>query len=226
MWDRGPNPDDATSSAPTPRPARQPILPPAVPSAARARPRRAARRRATGAAAVAVATGAVALVWTLGVPGGNDGETAVADRTATPVIPVGLPDPSTTTTVAAIARSTPAPTTTSASPTSTSPTTSSTSTTTSTSSTTVPEPATPAGPRVAIVGHIGPCSFGDDCLIADFAVLGFDAPTREFVCEFADGSRYTFRFDGDGADRACATSAADGAITIEVDGVRSETITR
>jgi hypothetical protein len=88
----------------------------------------------------------------------------------------------------------------------------------------VPEPAVAGGPQVAIVGHVGPCKFGSDCLIADFTITGFDAPQREFVCEFADGSRYTFRFDGVGAEGACA--AADGAITIEVAGVRSETITR
>jgi hypothetical protein len=79
---------------------------------------------------------------------------------------------------------------------------------------------------VAIVGYTGPCTFGDDCLIADFTIQDFESPQREFVCEFANGSRYTFRFGGSGAERACSTSAADGSITIEVGGVRSATVTR
>ena len=82
------------------------------------------------------------------------------------------------------------------------------------------------GPVVAIVGTVGPCKFGDDCLIADFAIQNFETPQDEFVCEFENGSRYTFRFDGAGAEAACATSAVGGTITIEVGGVRSETITR
>ena len=46
------------------------------------------------------------------------------------------------------------------------------------------------------------------------------------MCEFEDGSRFTFRFDSGGVDDACATGSADAAITVEIEGVRSETVTR
>jgi len=82
------------------------------------------------------------------------------------------------------------------------------------------------GPQVVATGRVGPCTFGPSCLIADFSIVAFAAPQREFVCEFGDGGRYTFRFDGSGATDACATSAVDGSITIEVGGIRSQTVTR
>jgi hypothetical protein len=93
--------------------------------------------------------------------------------------------------------------------------------------TTIP-PATlpPDGPVVTIIGSVGPCSFGSECLIAGFTIHNFDTQPNEFVCEFADGSRYTFRFDSQGVERACATGDPSGSITIEVAGVRSETFTR
>ena len=90
----------------------------------------------------------------------------------------------------------------------------------------MPEVVVAGGPVVVIVGSVGPCKFGNDCLIADFEIREFETPQDEFVCEFENGSRYTFRFDGAGATGACATSAAGATITIEVGGVRSETITR
>lgn len=93
--------------------------------------------------------------------------------------------------------------------------------------TTIP-PATlpPNGPVVTIIGSVGPCSFGSECLIAGFTIHNFDTQPNEFVCEFADGSRYTFRFDSQGVERACATGDLAGSITIEVAGVRSEAFTR
>ncbi len=69
------------------------------------------------------------------------------------------------------------------------------------------------------------CQFGADCVIVNFTLDGF-APTGEYVCEFDDGSRFVFRYIGDGAEDACATSGATPSITIEVDGLRSATITR
>ena len=84
----------------------------------------------------------------------------------------------------------------------------------------------PDGPVVTIIGSVGPCRFGSECLIAGFTIHNFDTQPNEFVCEFADGSRYTFRFDSQGVERACATGDPTGSITIEVAGVRSETFTR
>jgi hypothetical protein len=60
----------------------------------------------------------------------------------------------------------------------------------------------------------------------DFVIDGFAAQPTEFVCEFAGGNRFTFRFDSQGVDGACATSEAAGVIIVEVDGVRSNPVTR
>jgi hypothetical protein len=84
----------------------------------------------------------------------------------------------------------------------------------------------PDGPVVTIIGSVGPCDFGSECLLAGFTIHNFDTQPNEFVCEFADGSRYTFRFDSQGVERACATGDPTGSITIEIAGVRSETFTR
>ena len=71
-----------------------------------------------------------------------------------------------------------------------------------------------------------PCRFGDDCLVVGFRLEGFPNPPAEYVCEFDDGTRFTFRFDSQGVETACATGRAGAAITVEVDGVRSQTVTR
>jgi hypothetical protein len=89
--------------------------------------------------------------------------------------------------------------------------------------TTVPQPT--AGPRVEIIGRVGPCRFGNSCLIAGFRIHDFDVQPTGYVCEFADGSRFLFRMGGDGADYACATGSPGDSITIEVSGIRSETFT-
>lgn len=75
-------------------------------------------------------------------------------------------------------------------------------------------------------GRVEACRYGDDCLIADFGLSGDFALTGEYVCEFEDGSRFVFRYAGGGAEDACATGGDDPSITIEVDGVRSPTVTR
>jgi hypothetical protein len=79
----------------------------------------------------------------------------------------------------------------------------------------------PDGPVVTIIGKVGPCHFGPECLLAGFALHNFDSQPSEFVCEFADGSRYTFHFTRQEVERACATGDPNDSITIEVDGVRS-----
>jgi hypothetical protein len=81
------------------------------------------------------------------------------------------------------------------------------------------------GRSVQIVGSRGSCRFGDRCLIAGFSVDGFSGGEKEYVCEFSDGSRYTFLFETTSVEYACATGLRPDSITIEVDGVRSATIT-
>ncbi len=92
--------------------------------------------------------------------------------------------------------------------------------------TTVPVAPAVDGPTVSITSQVGPCKYGNACLLAGFTISQFSVRPQEFVCEFGDGSRYTFRFDSGGVSQACATNAADASITIEVGGVRSATVTR
>ena len=100
------------------------------------------------------------------------------------------------------------------------------STSTATTVPTAPSSPPPSTPRILAGGRIAPCQFGAECLIVGFRIEGFESRPQEYVCEFEDGSRFTFRFDSGGVDEACATGAADGAITVEVEAIRSETITR
>ena len=76
----------------------------------------------------------------------------------------------------------------------------------------------PDGPVVTIIGRVGPCDFGSECLLAGFTIHNFDSQPTEFVCEFADGSRYTFHFNRQEVERACATGDPTDSITIEVGG--------
>ena len=62
-------------------------------------------------------------------------------------------------------------------------------------------------------------------MIAGFRIVEF-VGSGEYVCEFDDGSRFVFRYVGDGADDACARSGPAPTITIEVDGIRSATVSR
>jgi hypothetical protein len=92
---------------------------------------------------------------------------------------------------------------------------------------TAPPTDAPAGTaEVRLDGRIAPCRFAEDCLVADFTIAGFDQRPQAYVCEFEDGSRFTFSFDSDGVEGACATGSATASITVEVDGVRSRTVTR
>jgi hypothetical protein len=109
------------------------------------------------------------------------------------------------------------------SPTETSPTVTSP-TVTSTVGTSTPVPDAD-GRSIDVRGRVEECRFGADCVIASFSAVGFP-DQGDYVCEFDDGSRVTFRYAGGGALDACATSGAAPSITIEIDGVRSATITR
>lgn len=186
----------------------------------------------TLALAFALVLSTVLVLWS--AMGSDDGDSAAA------VPPVTAPSitptiaPSTVASPTTIAASTPAstPTTTSLTPTTTastttSPTTTSPTSTSTTSTSTAPTSAPPAdGPRVLVDARIEPCRFADDCLIVGFRLDGFTSVPTEYVCEFEDGSRFTFSFRSDGVEDACATGSADAAITVEIDGIRSDTVTR
>jgi len=95
-----------------------------------------------------------------------------------------------------------------------------------TTPTTAPATVPPvvAGPQVEIVTRTEPCKFGASCLVAGYILHGFDSPPAEFVCEFASGNRFTFSAGQFAVDRACATGTPGDSITIEVGGIRSDTV--
>ena len=80
------------------------------------------------------------------------------------------------------------------------------------------------GPRVDIVTRVEPCRFGTGCLVAGFTIAGFEQRPAEFVCEFGSGSRFAFPLTATSIDFACATGEVGDRITIEVGGIRSETV--
>lgn len=89
--------------------------------------------------------------------------------------------------------------------------------------TVAPTTVQPNGPAVTIIGRVGPCDYGSECLLAGFTIHNFASQPTEFVCEFSDGSRYAFHFNRQAVERACATGDPRDSITIEVAGVRSAT---
>ncbi len=104
----------------------------------------------------------------------------------------------------------------------------STTTTTAPRPTTVPATEVPTTTvaserRVLIRGEMKPCQFGDRCLVASFVIEGFDDHPGRFVCIYPN-SHSDFGFNDDDVDDACLTGDAGDTITIEVDGVRSATI--
>ncbi len=159
--------------------------------------------------------------------------TSVPVTTATvPLTTAALP---TTVSPATAPPATTAPPTTSQAPTTIAPTTIAPTTTTAPIATAAPAPTAaptttivpvPGAPAVAAVGIEGRCRFGPDCLIAGFTIANFPTQPQRFVCEFQDGSRFEYRFDTAAVLYACSTNSPTGSIVIEVDGVRSNTVTR
>ncbi len=187
--------------------------------------------------------------WRL-VADGAAGTTSVAPRPPEATVPATAAVAATTMALTTVTSTTVTETSPSTTTVSTSTTTTTTTTTTSTvaspTSSTVPDTTSPTSPTttdptttsappttaavgdgvrtVAISGRVEDCRFGAACVIAGFELVGLP-PAGEYVCEFDDGSRFAFRYTGGGADDACATSGPAPSITIEVDGVRSATIT-
>lgn len=81
-------------------------------------------------------------------------------------------------------------------------------------------PPTPAGPVIVAFGELGPCRFGDTCLLVGFTTTGFDPPAAQYTCVYPE-SRSTFSFDGVGQFQACMSGDEGDVISIEVDGVAS-----
>jgi hypothetical protein len=98
-------------------------------------------------------------------------------------------------------------------------------TTTRPASTTEPATTTTvAGDREVIIsGEVKACRFGADCLIASFTIDGFDPHPGRFICIYPN-SQSDFSFNNTNVIDACITADEGDTITIEVDGVRSLTI--
>ena len=80
-----------------------------------------------------------------------------------------------------------------------------------------------SGAQVRISGEMRPCRYGANCLVAGFTIDGFDEHPGRFTCIYPN-SRREFSFNNDGVDEACLTADAGDTITIEIDGIRSATI--
>lgn len=78
-------------------------------------------------------------------------------------------------------------------------------------------------PRVLISGEMRPCRFGSNCLVASFSLEGFDEHPGVFTCVYPN-SRTDRSFGRDVVDEACLTGDEGDTISIEVDGVKSATI--
>lgn len=180
---------------------------------------------------VAVLTGSTLLVASSIAGGDSDGE-AIGPPTTTPiaVVPTSTVEPSPGTSTIAPTSTAPSAVETTADSTVTTTSTAPTTTTTGATTTSPAPTSTTApvadGPQVLAEGRIEPCRFGDECLVVGFTITGFDGSPTEYVCEFDDGERFVFTFVGDGAEVACATGSPTATITVEVAGVRSETISR
>lgn len=187
-------------------------------------------------AALAAVAGALSLT-SLTSDDHTDGRVADAVASSTPN-PTTTTTPAVTTTIDARPGATTVPTTVDDVPTTEAATpeaptnTTAATTTTADPTTSTPLTGTSSGTtpgddaRVIASARIGECRFGDQCLIAGFTIEGFDPRPSEYVCEFEDGSRFSFRFDSDGVETACSTGTETAAITIEVGGIRSNTVTR
>lgn len=100
-------------------------------------------------------------------------------------------------------------------------------TTTRPATTTTDVPATtttvPGEREVTISGEMKACRFGANCLVASFRIDGFDPHPGRFVCIYPN-SQSDFSFNNTEVFDACITADQGDTITIEVDGVRSATI--
>lgn len=90
---------------------------------------------------------------------------------------------------------------------------------------TAPLPATTLQPerRVLISGEMKECRFGANCLAASFVIEGFQPHPGSYVCIYPNSSTEISFNDNDVID-ACLTADQGDTITIEIDGVRSATI--
>jgi hypothetical protein len=80
------------------------------------------------------------------------------------------------------------------------------------------------GETLTVTARRDACRGGSDCLVVAFVIDGFASRPSQFVCEFASGARFTFRFSGEEVDPACSTGDRPDSIVVEVGGLRSPAI--
>ncbi len=99
------------------------------------------------------------------------------------------------------------------------------STTTTRPVVTAPLPSTTLRParRIIISGEMKECRFGANCLAASFVIEGFEPHPGSYICIYPNSSTEIGFNDNDVTD-ACLTADQGDTITIEIDGVRSATI--
>lgn len=255
VWDESPLPPPAAGTPAAPPPTGPPPTPPGNPGGGRdGEPGDgAASRRLLGVpvwlVTVAGVAICVAIYGVIALATGSDGPTAPEpiDANASDASAPSTPTPTTLTptTVATtvptttVPPSTVAPTTTTAPSTATAPSTTAPPTTVA-STTEAPTTAAAApGPSISgpttvtgsdgrsltVTPRLDGCSVGSECLVVAFDIAGFATQPQTFVCEFASGGRYEFRFDTERVSTACSTSDVPDSIVVEVGGLRSDPVT-
>lgn len=95
--------------------------------------------------------------------------------------------------------------------------------TTTTTPTTAPTTTVAPKRQVLISGEMKPCRYGNNCLVAGFVITGFEPHPGRFLCIYPN-SQTELSFNDNDVEEACLTGDAGDTITIEVDGIRSATI--
>ena len=152
----------------------------------------------TGLAALVIIASLTFVAWNwLGGSGDDDGDQLSIDGATAPTVSIETTTPRTD------------PPATTAPP---------TTTTQPTTTTTIAAEA-----QVLIRGEMRPCRYGADCLVASFSIDGFDEHPGRFTCIYPNSQR-DFSFNDNDVEEACLTADEGDTITIEIDGIRSATI--
>jgi len=150
-----------------------------------------------GLAALVIIASLIFVAWNWLGGSGDDGDQLSIDGTTAPTLSTETTTPRTD------------PPATTAAPT----------TTTQTTTTTT----LAAEAQVLIRGEMRPCRYGADCLVASFSIDGFDEHPGRFTCIYPN-SQSDFSFNDNDVEEACLTADEGDTITIEIDGIRSATI--
>ena len=162
---------------------------------------------------------------TVAPPPAADSTTTVAPTTTVAVTTTAAPSTTVAPTTTAAPSTTAAPTTTVTATTAAPPTTAADPSTTAPTVLGASTVTGSDGESLTVTPRREACRFGPDCLVVAFTIDGFDIQPERFVCEFASGNRFEFRFETTSVDPACSTTDNPGSIIVEVGELRSDPVT-